>query len=767
MRSRVAALLFLGLLAPDLGARQDERSLWRIYEEKAAGRTPATAHRDAAGKPRFVNALIRERSPYLLDAAHSPVDWLPYSDAAFAKARAQGKLVFVSNGYFSCHWCHVMARESFDDLAIAMTLNRGFVALKMDSEERPDVDRRFLARLEALGISPGWPMNFVLTPDDEMIWGATYVGRDELLATLDRLESRWKTDKPRLRGLAAAREQQVRARALPAPAQGSVADAYARQGARLVADFDAVHKGFGTERKFHSPAELGFLLDAYFRGAEGDYGRLFVETVRALAAGGLNDPIDGGVFRYSVTRNWLQPHFEKMLYDQAQVSRLMCQGHAIAADPALRRAATRILDFTLSAFSTPSGLFAGSFDAESEGSEGGYYLWSDSGLERLSPRARRLVDAHFRRAPQASGDFLLVPDGTVAAEMLEPALEELRAIRRTRQGPRRDDKAITAWNANMVAALAECAGLLDESRYAAQAATRMRALLRANAPDGRLHRYSIAGSPQGAATIEDLAWVLAALVSLHDADRADEWIGHARRFAAGIEARGEGDLKRELGDFARDRTGLSASGRARAGAFAAGPAHGGRVIRPRPGPGFAADARVRRRRRVLFADGRAPRAAIPGAETAGRRRAREGASIRFAHSLRRAGRSFRRGCRHPAGLAHQFARAPPGLPAADAARRAGRFGVRRDIPRRKAAALRPDRRHALRPRRSGPISRARTPVRDVVGSSARENDGDHSGLHDRNLPAAGNDRTCGDPRGRAAAARTVKRDRGSLARRLN
>jgi uncharacterized protein YyaL (SSP411 family) len=520
-------------------------------------REVASAHRDAAGRPKFVNALIRERSPYLLDAAHSPVKWLPYSEAAFEQARAQGKPVFVSIGYFSCHWCHVMARESFDDLGIAAILNRGFVALKMDSEERPDIDRRFLARLEALGISPGWPMNFVLTPENELIWGATYIGRDELATTLERLESRWKSDRPRLRRLASAREQEVRARERPAAPTGSVAQAYDRHVARLVADFDPVHKGFGTGRKFHSPAELGLLLDAHFRGGDGAHGRVFVDTARAIAAGGLTDPIDGGVFRYSVAPTWMQPHFERMLYDQAQVGRLMCQAYAISADPALHRSATKILAFGLSAFSTPHGVLAGSFDAESEGSEGGYYLWSEPELDRLSPPARRLLDASFRRAPQASGALLVVPDAN--AGETGPVLAELRALRATRQAPRRDEKAVTAWNANMVAALAECAGVLGDARIAADAATLMRRLVATNAPAGHAHRYSIAGTAHGSATLEDLGWILAALVALHDADGSREWIDLAKAQAADLATRGEGALTRELADFARDRTGLSGS----------------------------------------------------------------------------------------------------------------------------------------------------------------------------------------------------------------
>lgn len=559
MRKRLAALLVLALLAPGLGAREGGRALWKVYEEKHAGRKLATAHRDAAGRPKFVNALIRERSPYLLDAAHSPVGWVAYSDAAFEQARAQGKPVFVSIGYFSCHWCHVMARESFDDLELAGVLNRGFVALKMDSEERPDLDRRFLARLEALGISPGWPMNFVLTPENELVWGAAYVGRDELLATLRRLESRWKTDRTRLKQLAVARERQARAGERPASAAGSLGEAHARLGARLLADFDPVHKGFGTGRKFHFPAELGMLLDRHLRGAEGGNGRLFVETVRAIAAGGVTDPFDGGVFRYSVARSWMQPHFEKMLYDQAQVARLMCQGHAISADPALGRAARTILDFALSAFSTPAGLLAGSFDAESEGSEGGYYVWAESDLARLSPPARRLLDNRFRRALQSGGELLLVPEGDANAETIEPVLEELRAIRRKREPPRRDGKAVTAWNANFVAALAECAGLLGEARFAKEASMRMRALLAANAPGGRLHRYSIDGSAHGPATIEDRGWILAALAALHDADGSGGWIEQGRRQLATLAARDDESLARELADFARDRTGLSGS----------------------------------------------------------------------------------------------------------------------------------------------------------------------------------------------------------------
>ncbi|WP_418320828.1 DUF255 domain-containing protein [Piscinibacter sakaiensis] len=521
-------------------------------------RSPATRHRDASGQPRFANALVRERSPYLRDYAHSPIDWLPWGGDADAKARTSGALKFISIGYSSCHWCHVMARESFDDLAIAEVLNRGFVSIKIDSEERPDVDRRFLAWLETLGVAPGWPMNLVLTPDGEVIWGATYLSRDELLATLRRLENHWRTDRQRLRELATANAERHRRSAQPPAAALAVGEAYAQTVQRIAADFDPVDKGFGTGRKFPAPAEVGVLRDAFLRSGDAAHARKLVETLRAIAGGGLSDPIDGGVFRYSIARSWKQPHFEKMLYDQAQVGRLLCQGLAISGDAALGAAAGRIIDFSLTRFSTGSGLFAASFDSESAGAEGAFYLWSFDDEDRLAAPLRPLLERHFDSVMQSNGGMLLVP-ASGAGPVPDKLLNALRRIRASHPAPRRDDKAITAWNANMVATLAECAPVLNRPELALKAATRMRRLLAINAKGGVIRRYSLGGQAAHTGSIEDLAWLLAALTALHDADGKPRWIAAARQLLQRNLPADRAALDQALDTFARDRTGLSAS----------------------------------------------------------------------------------------------------------------------------------------------------------------------------------------------------------------
>lgn len=539
--SRIAAILLAGaLLAP------------------AIAPAVAAEHRDAPGRPRSANELARERSPYLRDNAHSPVQWVAWGGDALPKGRSPDRLVFVSIGYSSCHWCHVMARESFDDLAVAALLNRSFTSVKVDSEERPDLDERFLSRLEVLGISPGWPMNFVLTPEGELLWGSTYVGRDELLATLGRLAERWEADRGRLRRLAAARESQVRAAAPPRGGAVPLADAYDRLAARLAADFDPVHKGFGTGRKFHAAAELGFLYDAWLRGGDAGHAAMIVETARAIATRGLHDAIDGGVFRYSTTRDWLGPHFEKMLHDQAQAARLLCRAHGIAGDDALGRAARGLLDFALAAFATGEGLLASSLDAESGGVEGGYYLWSPAELEGLPGREREEVASRFTAVP-VGARLLLVARAPGDGATGEDVPESLRALRRKKAAPRRDDKAITAWNANFIAAMAECGLRLDEPLYVQGAATRMRRLLELNVPGGRVHRYGLAGEATGTGTMDDLGWLLAALAALHDGDGADEWIARAARLLGTLATADDEALAAALADFTRDRTGPAAS----------------------------------------------------------------------------------------------------------------------------------------------------------------------------------------------------------------
>jgi len=530
MRGRGRVLAFLALACASLGA--------------------------AAG-----NTLGRERSPYLRESASSPVHWSAWSDAAFERARERGQLVFVSIGYSSCHWCRVMTKESFADAEVARLLNRAFVSLKVDGEELPDVEQRFLARLEALGIAPGWPMTFALTPDDGVIWGATYVDRDTLLATIERLEKRWRADRKRMVRLAEARRADAGAPPAAASAGATVAarEAFERASERIAAEFDPLHKGFGRAAKFPATADLAVLAEAFHRGGPETYGKMVIATASAIATGGLYDPIDGGVFRYSVDRDWLRPHFEKMLYDQADVARLICEAYTIDPDPVLSRSALALLEFATTAFATPGGLLAASLDADSGGVEGGYYLWTQAELDALTPGSRAATVAGMRSVALPGDRVLLAPAGAAALDLPAAAIAELRGVRLTHPAPRRDEKAITAWNADFAGALATCGSRLGLAPLGARARTHMRRLLAVNVPGDRMHRYSLGPEAFGRATIDDFAWMLAALVALHDADGTAEWIGHARTIVAALLALGKTERDGQLRDFTTDRMRPAAS----------------------------------------------------------------------------------------------------------------------------------------------------------------------------------------------------------------
>jgi uncharacterized protein YyaL (SSP411 family) len=537
---------------------------------------PATRQNDDP-PPHRENRLARETSPYLLQHARNPVDWYPWGPEAFERARAVDRPIFLSVGYSACHWCHVMERESFEDEEIARYLNEHFICIKVDREERPDVDQLYMAAVQAFQGRGGWPMSVFLTPDGRPFYGGTYYpardrdGIEGFEGLLRRVVEAWRDHRPRLEHDADAVARHVRrataatAEARRAPLSRSmIADGVAR----LADQFDPQFGGFGFDPtapdrpKFPEAAKLLFFLEQQARepgrsvllvrpDAALPSPRMMVEaTLDHLRRGGIRDQIGGGYHRYSVDRAWVVPHFEKMLYDNALLALVYLRAFELDGDPRWRREAEDIFAFVAREMTGPEGGFHSALDAEADGREGEPYAWSRAEIAAVltDPEDLKIVSHVYglNEPPNFEGDryVLLMPQGlpesakalSMAPEALEKRLATLRATlleaRRARPQPALDDKILTAWNGLMIAAYAEGYRVLKDEAYrqaAGRAADFLLARLRDG--DGRLLRTYRDGRAKLPAYLDDYAALIFGLLRLHAATGDPDRQAQARALA--------------------------------------------------------------------------------------------------------------------------------------------------------------------------------------------------------------------------------------------
>ncbi|WP_462321066.1 DUF255 domain-containing protein [Halochromatium sp.] len=522
---------------------------------KGSDYEPRTEHLHPDGRPRFTNRLILEDSPYLLQHAHNPVDWYPWGSEAFAQARRDGKLVFLSIGYSTCHWCHVMERESFEDLEIARLLNEHFIAIKVDREVHPDVDQTYMTAVELLAGRGGWPMSSILTPDGKTIDGGTYFPPDAFAQLLERARDLWQERPEALRARA---EQVARAVRRALDTQGQAAaldDAITEQAVtELLERHDELQGGFGFAPKFPQEPKLGLLLDQALRADDEAALEAVILTLNSMARGGIHDQVGGGFHRYAIDNDWLVPHFEKMLYNQAQLAQVYLNGWRLSTDPALARVARRTLDFVLRDLTSPEGGFYSATDADSDGGEGRFFLWTPAQIRAALPAEDAELAIRFYGVTE-TGNFegrniLHVPvalDAFAAAEGLSPdplqrrldrIHETLYQVRERRPHPHRDDKILTGWNGLMIAALANAGDALDEPRYLA-AAERAADLLwtKARVAPGELKRVYLDGRATQPGLLEDYAFLGSGMIALYDASADPRWLNRARELADALWSR--------------------------------------------------------------------------------------------------------------------------------------------------------------------------------------------------------------------------------------
>jgi uncharacterized protein len=486
-----------------------------------------------------MNRLSDATSPYLLQHAGNPVDWWPWSEEAFAEARARDVPVLLSVGYAACHWCHVMAHESFEDPGTAALLNDNFVAIKVDREERPDVDAVYMTATQAMTGQGGWPMTVFMTPDRQPFYCGTYFPREVFQRLLLGVAKVWREDRGDVDGQASQVVAALAERAAPLRGQLPAADMAAlcdQAVATLAAEYDDRHGGFGGAPKFPPSMVLEFLLRHSERpgAAAGDQAlAMAVGTAHGMARGGMYDQLGGGFARYSVDAGWVVPHFEKMLYDNALLARAYAHLWRRTGDPLARRVACETCAWMIRELRAPEGGFASALDADSAGEEGLFYTWTPAEL------AAELGDADGRYAAETFG---VTQAGTfergrsvlqLRADPAEPGRfaavwDALLAARERRVRPGRDDKVVAAWNGLAVAALAECGLLLAEPGFTAAAAGAAGLLTRVHLLDGRLARTSRAGvAGASAGVLEDYACVADGLLALSGVTGQAGWVSTA------------------------------------------------------------------------------------------------------------------------------------------------------------------------------------------------------------------------------------------------
>jgi uncharacterized protein YyaL (SSP411 family) len=543
-----------------------------LVSSEAASFARAADDANTAARPKLrTNRLAKETSPYLLLHARNPVDWFPWGPEAFEKAKKEKKMIFLSVGYSSCYWCHVMERKVFTNDEIAKTLNEDFVCIKVDREERPDVDDIYMTALQvyyqAIG-SPsngGWPLSIFLTPEGKPIAGGTYFppedtdGNQGFPSVLAKLTDLWKTSPEQMEGNDELLENETRRlmrpklSLKPVEINGKLVETVFMA---MMSSFDPEFGGidFNGKRpdgpKFPTPAKLAFIQQELQRTPVADAAKLFELTLMQMACGGIRDHVGGGFHRYSVDRRWLVPHFEKMLYDQAQLADVYVEAFRTTHRPLYKQVAEELFDFVGRELTSPEGGFYSALDAETDGIEGEFYVWDGTEIDNVlgvaaaefkeAYRVKDLSDFEHgnvlrlstRKLPQAAADDSLTAAPIAGSERDEFTLsrQKLLEVRNKRKRPLRDEKIQTCWNGLMIGAYARAASLLQHPEYA-RIAERAASFVLANLrdPQGRLlHNYT-SGQAKLNAYLDDYAFLIDGLLALHGATDDPKWLKAAKQ----------------------------------------------------------------------------------------------------------------------------------------------------------------------------------------------------------------------------------------------
>jgi uncharacterized protein YyaL (SSP411 family) len=531
------------------------------------------------------NRLSKESSPYLLQHKDNPVDWYPWGEEAFARARQEDKPIFLSIGYSTCHWCHVMEHESFEQEEVAAALSRDFIAIKVDREERPDVDDIYMQAVQLMTGQGGWPLSLFLTPDRKPFYGGTYFpplprwGKPGFPQLLASIAAAWKDRREQLESSAAemVAHLDAGARAASSAAGAPGPGLLAAAAASLERQFDGAEGGFGGAPKFPPAMRLELLLRHWLRTGAPAPRAMTEKTLAKMAAGGMYDQVGGGFHRYSVDARWLVPHFEKMLYDNAMLARIYLQAFCAFGNPDDARVARETLDYLLREMTPAEGGFFAAQDADSGGEEGTFYVWNPASLEEaVGAEAAPVVAARFGvtgRGNFENGETVLSVVRSLAelaaefgrpeqdiARLLAEARGRMYAVRSRRVAPATDDKLLTDWTALAISAFAMAARVLDEPPYEQAARRAADRILTHCVRDGRLLHREKAGKADIPGFATDYAYLIEALLDLYEATFEPRYFTEALRLQAIFDER-----------FADPRGGY----------FLSAPEHDGLILRPK------------------------------------------------------------------------------------------------------------------------------------------------------------------------------------------
>ncbi|MCI0813169.1 MAG: thioredoxin domain-containing protein [Chloroflexi bacterium] len=510
------------------------------------------------------NRLINETSPYLLQHANNPVDWYPWGQEALDRAKAEDLPILLSVGYSACHWCHVMERESFENPEIAAIMNERFVSIKVDREERPDIDSIYMSAVQAMTGHGGWPMTVFLTPDGKPFYGGTYFPPDDRGGTaafpkvLTALSEAYRNDRE---NVVKTTEQLIERMELMGSANAGnssplTEDVLHQAFRRIAGDFDDRHGGVGIQPKFPQPMTYEFLLRYHLRTQNAEALDMVELTLERMANGGIYDQIGGGFHRYSTDTYWLVPHFEKMLYDNALLVQLYLHAYQVTGKPMYRRIVDETLAYVTREMTSPEGGFYSAQDADSEGVEGKFFVWMPQEIQGvLGDDDAEVVGRYYGVTPH--GNFegrnilhvaldaatLAADEGLTADEfsrLIDRAKQKLLDVRSRRVAPQRDDKVLTSWNGMMLRAFAEAGAILGRPEYVKVAEQNAKFLLDSMVKDGRVLRTYKATTDETGATgalgeaklngyLEDYAFLIDGLLALHEASFGQRWLAEAIR----------------------------------------------------------------------------------------------------------------------------------------------------------------------------------------------------------------------------------------------
>jgi uncharacterized protein YyaL (SSP411 family) len=482
------------------------------------------------------NLLKHEKSPYLNQHKDNPVWWMPWSESAFELAQKENKLVFLSIGYSSCHWCHVMEEESYSDPAVARVLNDHFISIKVDREERPDIDKIYMEAMMAIRRTAGWPLNMFLTADKKPFWGGTYLPKDKFLKVLPRLSKLYQEDPKKIKTNAQKIHDYIQYR-VDRAYKLEISDTYFTQMFdKLWEDFDNVYGGFGQAPKFPPKARIDFLMNLsqtkFAKDKRRKIAKMINYTLQGMFRGGIYDHIGGGFARYSTDKFWLVPHFEKMLYDNASLAQIYFKAHKWSGLKLYKQVGEDILRFIHREMQDPQGAFYSSIDADSEGEEGKYYVWGVEELSRYlglsdSFNARDIYDVRVKGSFHGKNIFNLIgtkKEGKVFTEEIITFKDKLLKIREKRVAPFKDKKILTSWNGLMISAMAYAYKVTQNKKYLDSAFKAADFILKNLYLENKLYHRFMDGEVKVAGNRNDFAYLIEGLIELYQVSYKENYL---------------------------------------------------------------------------------------------------------------------------------------------------------------------------------------------------------------------------------------------------